>query len=138
MKRGLQRYAERACGQTLVAEPWLVGDFGQAEFRNRQIRHRPAACGLRHDKRRVRRTEHVHVPPIFGDPHGIAVLDDRIAAARDQFRRDARIDLHFLLIPCSQRGRTLHRHIGVGEGVTVVVQHIDGVGVAIHDEIDAA
>ena len=46
--------AERTVGETIVIESRLIGDFGDAEFRNRQIGNRPGSFGLGYDQRRVR------------------------------------------------------------------------------------
>ena len=83
---------ERTVGETIVIESRLIGDFGDAEFRNRQIGNRPGSFGLGYDERRIRPAEHIHAPAVFLNPHGIPVLDDYRAAALDEFGRDTRID----------------------------------------------
>lgn len=45
---------ERTVGETIVIESRLIGDFGDAEFRNRQIGNRPGSFGLGYDERRIR------------------------------------------------------------------------------------
>ena len=66
---------ERTVGETIVIESRLIGDFGDAEFRNRQIGNRPGSFGLGYDERRIRPAEHIHAPAVFLNPHGIPVLD---------------------------------------------------------------
>ncbi len=43
--------AERTVGETIVIESRLIGDFGDAEFRYRQIGNRPGSFGLGYDER---------------------------------------------------------------------------------------
>lgn len=56
---------ERTVGETIVIESRLIGDFGDAEFRNRQIGNRPGSFGLGYDERRIRPAEHIHAPAVF-------------------------------------------------------------------------
>ena len=124
--------------QSVVGESRLIGDLGDAERGDDQVGDRSAAFRFGDDQRGVRTTEHVDVPPVLIDPHGVAVLDDDIAAAFDEFDGDARIDLPFRLVPRAAHGRALDGDEGLGEQVTATVEHVERVGASVHGDACSA